>query len=124
MKVSRGYIGLIVIFIAGIVLGVVGSHFCRMPPFWMHPHSPPPPPSKEMLLEHLSRDLSLSETQIKQVQPSVFKLDEKLSELRRETEPKIQAIIQSSVKEVEPFLTESQREELHKIASRFPPTRP
>ncbi len=114
MKVTKAHFGITAIFLSGMLLDNIGSRFLH---FRFGP--PPPPRTREVLLDRFSHGLKLAETQREQIMPAVYDLSSKLETLRKESDGKFESFIQEAVAKMEPVLKPEQRDELHRMAERM-----
>jgi hypothetical protein len=120
MKTWKLVLGVTLVFILGVLVGLLPSFYCRhnFPPF------PPPPPMdhKERgayMLERLSRDLDLTQDQRNRVKGILVQLGERLEKQFRETEPEVKKIFDESFSQVENLLDENQMKKFHALKERM-----
>ena len=116
-KLAKILAGL-VLFASGAVVGFFGSRLLgeRGPLALVHGD---PRHFAEMILHRLSADLDLTEAQQAKLRPLVMDTARKLTEFRKEQEPKIQAIIEKSKEETKALLTPEQREKFTAMMERL-----
>ena len=117
MPKAKIYLGLFVVFLAGAVCGGVATASylrCRIE----RGMEAGPAGMGKFVMRRLERELDLSPDQREQVQKIVQNTQERLRELRLEHEPKLNQIIDETVAEINPILTEAQREKLREVYAR------
>jgi hypothetical protein len=115
MKTWKVVSGIALVFVVGILVGSLGTHVVlrhRFPP----PH---PGPKAAFLVERLSRDLSLTESQKARVKQILDQTDEKLHQHFQQVEPQVKKIVDDSFAEIGKELTDEQRKKLDLIRQRF-----
>ena len=116
-KLAKVLAGL-VLFASGAVVGFFGSRLLaeRGPLALLHGD---PRHFAETILRRLSGELDLTEAQQAKLRPLVMETARKLTALRKEQEPKIQAIIDKSKEDTKALLTPEQREKFTAIMERL-----
>lgn len=107
-------VALLFVFLAGVAVGVFGTaHHVREV---MLGHRPPH--FRGRMAEHLRRELRLTPEQFSQVQPIVDRSADRLEQIRRETNQRVQETIHAAHGELAPYLTPEQRARLDEMAQR------
>lgn len=107
-------VALLLVFVAGIAVGVFGSaHHVRHMMFQHHP-----PHFRGRIAEHLRRELRLSDQQFSQVQPIVQRFADQLDKIREETNQRVHDTIRQSHNEIAPYLTPEQQSKLKEMGER------
>ena len=122
MNNIKGYAAVLAVFAAGVILGAAIVAFVKGRP--MFHGGPPQPPSKERMLERISRDLELNPEQVEQLRPIFFELDDNLKALRKDGDEKVKALVEAAAAEAEKFLRGEQLERLRRLTERFKPGGP
>jgi Spy/CpxP family protein refolding chaperone len=107
-------VALILVFLAGIAVGVFGTaHHVRRLMFAHHP-----PHLRGRMAEHLRRELALTPEQFGQVRPIVDRSADRLEKIREETNQRVHETIRQAHGEIVPYLTPEQRTKLAEMAER------
>jgi hypothetical protein len=117
MKAWKVISGIALVLVVGILAGSLGTHVVLRHRF------PPPPlhqgPKAVFLLERLSKDLSLTESQKARVKQILDQTDEKLHRHFQVEQPQVQRILDDSFSEIGKELTDGQKTKLDRIRERF-----
>jgi Spy/CpxP family protein refolding chaperone len=116
----KAFVGVGLVFVVGVLAGLIpGFYFThRFPP-------PPPPPSMDpahrdaMMIERLSKDLSLTEEQKARVKPIVSRMNEKLDGQFRDMQPKVQQIFDEGFTEIGKQLNDDQKSRFRSLRERM-----
>lgn len=111
---SRIAVALLLVFLAGVALGVFGTaHRVRRMMFEHHrPHL------RGRMAEHLRRELRLTPEQFAQIEPIVERSADRLEQIRKETNQRVHDTIRDAHGEMLPYLTPDQRARLQEMAER------
>jgi hypothetical protein len=107
-------IALVVTFVVGAVLGVVGDRI------WFMTH-PPRRPSPETIVRHLAYRLHLSDQQRAQVADIVTRHHQRMAAITSATRPAMQEELEAANREIEQVLTPEQRETFARMRMRLMP---
>jgi Spy/CpxP family protein refolding chaperone len=113
MKKIKPWLALALVFLAGVVFGVVATravvrHMVRAA--LLHPET-----VRDRIERDLTRRLRLSEAQRPQVQAALRRAHERWQELRREFQPRFALILNDAQQEIAAVLTPEQREQFEKF---------
>ena len=108
----------VVLFASGAVVGVVGSRLLgeRGPLALMHGD---PRHFAAMALRRMSSDLDLSQEQQDKLRPIIMDTTRQIIALRREQEPRIQELIDTSIELTKALLTPEQREKFADVMTKL-----
>jgi hypothetical protein len=118
MKSWKTWSGLTVIFLSGILIGVVGSGLYfnyTMKSFRGHG----PAGIKRLVMKKLSRELDLSRDQQASIREIVGRTVDDLDKLRRKHRPEIEAVVSQGVASIKPYLNPDQQRKLDEMYERF-----
>ena len=116
MKFTKTHLGVVFVFIAGIALGSVSTNFVKHLIFGA-PRGPAA--TKELLLDKMAYELSLSQEQREKIKPIVFDLYTKFDVFHKDASPKLREMIHDATGKMEPHLNDAQKVELKEISQRF-----
>ena len=111
-------IGVLLVFVLGILAGAFGtqvflkyrtSHFVQRGP----------EARAERFLEHLSRDLDLTDDQRAEIGTIVRESHRRLAEISRRCRPEIRGIIEGDFEKIRRILTDEQRQKFDQFQKRF-----
>jgi len=104
----------LVLFGSGLVVGIFGTRLLteRATLAMFHGDSRH---FADMALRRLRGDLDLTQVQVEKLRPIFYATAKKLAEIRREQEPKIQAVINEDLKSIKEVLTPEQREKFEAV---------
>ncbi len=126
MKFLKAVIGIGMIFILGVMTGVLGTTLFiqkRIDTF----HEKGPPPIKPMFQKRIIDRLDLRPDQRLAVEKILDDLQIQLREMRQEFHPKIKAAFDASFKDIREILNDTQKKQLDKLLKdmpdHFPPHR-
>jgi len=107
-----------VIFMLGLVLGIVGSRLVHKHRFTqaMQNH---PSAQRQMMMRHLTRQLQLTKPQQIEIEHIVDAQLKALSDVRERHQPEIQAIFQQAQDEMKPHLLPKQQQKLDQFMERM-----
>jgi len=110
---SRGKLwgGLIVLFLAGMLTGIVGTCFYH----WyeqQHRGEGGPAARQERLMKHLTKELSLTPAQQADIQPIVKRAHLDILRLRVQHQPEVERILTRGIVELKPKLSADQQMKL------------
>ena len=120
MNSWKPFVGVALVFIFGVLVGL-------LPGFYFTHRFPPPPPPPEMdranrdaiMLERLSKDLSLTEEQKTRVGPIVKQMGERLDQHLRTVQAEVQKIFDESAVQIEKELNDAQKKRFSDIRERM-----
>lgn len=72
-----------------------------------------------VVMKKLDAELDLTDTQRDAIRPVVEDMQKKMMELRQETKPRIEGILDDAVSKAEPVLNDDQKAKLHELESRI-----
>ncbi len=104
-------LGLIVVFLAGLALGLFAGAFHARRVFVAH-HGPL---MAGRMREHLRHELHLTSEQLAKIAPLVDRSAGQLEEIRRQSSRRVAETIDESRREIAPLLTPEQRERLERM---------
>ncbi len=108
MKKSRAIIGVVLVFVLGVVCGVLAAHMA-----YMHRIeafiSGRPQAKEEIIVKRLARKLDLDDRQLEQVRGIVHKTQEEIRALRKQLRPQTEAIIAEAQGKINALLTAEQQ---------------
>lgn len=107
-------VALVITFVVGAVLGVVGDRI------WVMLH-PPRRPSPEMIVRHLTYRLRLSDQQRAQVTEIIARHQQRIAAVTAGTRPAVQQELEQANREIEQILTPEQRQTFAKMRMRLMP---
>lgn len=108
----------LVLFASGLVVGVFGSRLWHDRGTLALLHGDPRH-FAEFVVRHLSSDLDLTPAQQAKLRPIVMETAKKLAKIRKEQEPKIQAVMDADTKAIKQLLTPDQVEKYEAILKRL-----
>lgn len=118
MKKWKLWTGLIIIFLAGICIGAVGTGiFVRHTIFSLIQGGRPA--VAKLVTKRLASRLDLSESQQAEVFKTVRKTQLRLLELRRRHQPETEEIISSGIAQIKTELSQKQQEKMDELYNRF-----
>jgi hypothetical protein len=125
MNVWKLITGVALVLVVGILIGSVSTGF-----FVKQRHWPPPPPPMDpmgrtaFIVERLSKDLGLTETQKIAIEKIVSRTEGKLQERFTQERFEIDRIIEDSFLQMKKELNDSQKKKLNAAKERFDKNRP
>lgn len=107
---SKQWLAGIVLLLCGFILGVLTAPFFMKNVFHL-PDFPPPHPHEiaEKIMERLTDDLNLTDTQAEQIRPSIVRSAKEVNKLRQSIEPEIRAILDKEMALIDQYLTPEQQ---------------
>lgn len=108
---------LVLTFVAGLILGVVGDRLLT----WFHPR--PPHLSPSFLVDRLDRRLHFTPPQRKEVERIIAQRQDRIGHIWESVRPQVRQEIDQTNAEIERVLTPEQRVEFEKIRMRLMPRR-
>lgn len=117
MKKLKPWLALVLVFVAGVVLGAVGTrlavrHFVRTA-------IQQPERLRDRIERELIRRLELSEEQKPRVRAALVRAQERLHALRAEFQPRLREILDDAGAEISATLTEEQRERFERFRAAY-----
>jgi hypothetical protein len=116
MKKLRPVYCIVVIFVMGVLCGILGTHFyynCRMDSIICAKGQS----REERLVKRLDRSLGLDARQREQVRGIVLETKEEIRKVRRQFRPQMQEIIGKAQVKINAILTPEQQKKYEKIIS-------
>jgi hypothetical protein len=108
------------LFIVGVLVGVIGTHLWQGHAPWrpgaFHPRGPLG--HEGQFIEHLARQLDLTDTQMEEVEEILAESRIEADELRRQVLPEVRAHMEGTHERLMNVLTLEQQEEFEKLSSR------
>ena len=118
MKKWKLWTGVLLIFVAGICIGVVGTGlYVRHTVFSMLQEGSPA--VARLVTKKLTRELDLNDSQQVVVKQSIKEMQRQLWEMRRRFRPEMEKIVSDGIDRVRPELTTAQQEKLDRLYARF-----
>jgi hypothetical protein len=111
MKQAKLWGGLVVIFLAGAVTGIVGTtwyHQSQHEHRWMQG----PAAKQQRVMKWLTRELSLSSAQQTEIEPMVSQIHLEILRLRFEHQPEVEQILTKGIASLKTKLSETQQAKL------------
>ena len=115
VKVS---VGILLVFVLGILAGTFGTQAYmkyRMSHFVQRGHEA----RAELLLERLSRNLDLTETQRAQIEKILRDSQKTLAEIGQRCRPQVSKIIENNFAMIREILTDEQKQKLDEFRTKF-----
>lgn len=119
MKNIKAVAGVLIIFILGIMTGVLTSGLImehRIESF----HQKGPPSLKPFFMKKITGSLDLSPSQEKEVEKNITALQERIGEIRREFHPRLRAAFDDCYKEIGNNLDPLQKKRMKQIIKDMP----
>ena len=118
MTQQRLWIGLMVLFLAGIVTGVAGTTL-----YWQYEHDrrseQGPAAKQERLMKKLIHDLSLDTAQEAAIKPIVDRTHKNLLRLRFQHQPEVERILMEGMADMRTSLSPEQQRKLDELYARL-----
>ncbi|MBN1828837.1 MAG: hypothetical protein JW884_06805 [Deltaproteobacteria bacterium] len=108
--------GIAMVFILGMLAGVLSSSFLVKQRFFHYSESKAP---RHLILDRLDRELSLTEDQRRRTEKILDRSGEKIEALSREYRPMIAVVIKESLDEIEGVLRDDQKPRFHEIREKM-----
>jgi len=119
MKNVKAVAGVLVIFMLGVMTGVLASGLImehRIESF----HKKGPPPIKPLFMKKIAGSLDLSAGQKKAVEKNITVLQQRLGEIRREFHPRLRSAIDDCYREIEKNLDPRQKKKMAQLIKQMP----
>ena len=114
MSTWRTILGILLIFLAGILVGMGATRF-----YVKHRIEKVvaggPPAARELVVRQLSRELGLDASQREEVARVVERGQARMTAVRAKYQPEVEQIVADSVAQIEPSLSPSQRAKLQAL---------
>ncbi|WP_447601547.1 hypothetical protein [Nitrospira sp. Nam80] len=111
MTRQKLWIGLVVLFLAGVLTGIVGAAL-----YWQyegdHRGDRGPAARQERLMKKLTRDLALDSAQQAAMKPIVDRTHKQLLQLRFEHQPEVEKILAQAMADMKATLSPDQQQKL------------
>jgi len=107
----------VLLFVSGLVIGVMGTHLY----YFYHlrgPRGGPPGPGAGFIVGAMERDLGLSPEQAREVRAIIERARQRGFELRRDTLPRMHEIMEATTRDIRAVLTPEQRERFDALSAR------
>ena len=112
MKKWKAVVGIVLVFILGVVAGgLVSMKVCR--------HKRPGPPPVSAVMDKLDKRLGLNTGQHAQVEAIIRDARGQMDSVRKETLPRIDSIMGSARDRIRAALTPEQREKFERLVKRW-----
>lgn len=118
MSRGKGLVIALVIFVTGGIVGAFGLEAFRMVRGGPFKHLEGKGPVG-FIMERMSQDLNLSETQIKDIEPVITEMIGKIDQVRRPIQGQEEAIFEEYLARVRQFLSDEQARKQDAIAQRM-----
>lgn len=109
------WLGLIALFLSGILVGVAGTGVVLKGSFERALTGTHRPMMGKMIMHRLSRELRLTEQQQVEVDKIVCDAERQLTEMRRKHRPEVEAIVEGAIGRMKPLLSPEQQKKLDVI---------
>lgn len=117
---TRGklWTGLIVLFLAGVLTGIVGTSLYHR---YQHQHrwERGPAAMQERIIKRLTRQLSLTPAQQAEIEPIVSQAHLKILQLRFAHQPEVEQILTQGIAELKGKLSAEQQDKLDELYARL-----
>jgi len=113
MKNPKAWLCVVLIFIAGIVIGMIAGH--RMTLSVMQKASRDPAYLRQMIVKRLSCKLDLSEDQRKSIEGIITDSQVSIRDLRGEVEPRFADILKNAERQIAEVLNAEQQEQFRRM---------
>lgn len=112
MKKWKAVVGIVLVFVLGVVAGgLVSMKVCR--------HMRPGPPPVSAVMHKLDKRLGLNPDQHAQVEAIIRGAHAQMDSVRKETLPRIDSIMDSARDRIRAVLTPEQREKFERLVRRW-----
>jgi hypothetical protein len=114
MKNYKAIIGVLLVFILGVICGAVVTHVVhrsQMETFVGRG----PEAREEMLVKRLTRQLDLDSRQLEQIRPIVHETHANILNIRQQSRPQVEALLDESQRRISEILRPEQQERFAKI---------
>ena len=115
MKMYKSILGIVAIFVLGIMVGVLGTNLVFKQRF-----EKGPPPIDVVLMHRLSKRLDLTPAQQVDVRKILDNLRIQLKEIRKDYHPRVKAAFDESFAQIRQYLTNPQKEQMDLFEKRLP----
>lgn len=117
MKRWKLWLGVLIIFLSGALIGVLGARLYTKH-FIERAFSGGPQTKKLMIMRKLERELSLTATQKAEIERIVTQMQSELSELRLRNKPEVEKIFREGFTAIKTKLSPDQQEKLEVVYQR------
>jgi hypothetical protein len=112
------WVGLLVLFVSGVLIGTVGTRMYVRHKI-SHMYTKERPVIRDVFFRRLTRQLDLSEEQRQEIERIASSAAEEFHALRRQHRDEAEAILDEAVKEMRKYLSPEQQEQLERIRKRM-----
>ncbi len=114
MKNAKAIAGVVLVFVLGAVCGGVGTYLVQRSKM-DHFISGGPAAREELLIKRLAERLSLDERQLAQIRPIVHETHEAIRNVRQQSRPQVEALINDSQQRISALLRPDQKEKFERL---------
>ena len=114
MKSWQVWAGILVIFLSGIVIGIVGSAAFFKHEILVHVQEGPPA-MRRFVVNVLTRELDLNEEQTEKITPIITDAQKEMLKIRASVQPQVKDLIGKTIEQLDPVLTPEQQTKLHQM---------
>ena len=118
MKRWKLVLGLLVLFLSGVLVGSMGTAIYFKQTFG-HVFAKGQPQVRKLIMKRLVRELDLAETQRAPIEEIVGRVQADLWKLRKQHQPEAEAVIEQGIAQMKPQLSTVQQEKLDGLFERL-----
>ncbi len=109
--------GIAIVFFVGVLAGVLGAGIyfeARIEKMFFHG-----PPTGDMILNRLEKELDLSASQLKEIRPIILDMQKRSFALKRNISPQIKTILEETRVRIREKLNDEQKRKFERINEKF-----